>query len=78
MASNADIFFKFFFFLSMFVANQRFISHNLLLCRPLQRSVRSQVPSQVATPQMISSQLWAGETPDSNPELQDNSQARYH
>jgi hypothetical protein len=67
-----------FFFLYMFLSNQRFISHNLLLCRPSQRSARSQVPSQVATHQMIGSQLWAGETPDSNPGLEDNSQARYH
>jgi hypothetical protein len=29
----------------------------------------------VATPQEIGSQLWAGETPDSNPGLQDNSLA---
>ncbi len=49
----------------MFLANQRFISHNLLLCCPSQRSARSQVPSQVATHQTIGSQLWAGETPDS-------------
>jgi hypothetical protein len=63
-----------FFFLYMFLANQRFISHNLLLCCPSQRSARSQVPSQVATHQTIGSQLWAGEMPDSNPGLQDNSQ----
>ncbi len=28
--------------------------------------------------QKIGSQLWAGESPDSNPGLQDNSQERYH
>jgi hypothetical protein len=52
-----------FFFLYMFLANQRFISHNFLLCRTSQRSARSQVPSQVATHQKIGSQLWVGETP---------------
>ncbi len=62
----------------MFLANQRLISHNFLLCRPSQRSARSQVPSQVATNQKIGSQLWAGETLDLNPGLQDNSQERYH
>ncbi len=51
---------------------------NFLLCSPSQRSARSQVPSQVATHQEIASQLWAGETPDSNPGLQDNSLAGYH
>ncbi len=35
-----------FFFLYMFLANQWFISHNFLLCRPSQRSARSQVPTQ--------------------------------
>ncbi len=64
-----------FFFLYMFLANQWFNSHNFLLCCPSQRSARSQVPSQVATHQKIGSQLWAGETPDSNPGLQDISQA---
>jgi hypothetical protein len=39
-------------------------------------SARSQVPSQVATHQKIGSQLWAGEMPDLNPGLQDNSQVR--
>ncbi len=62
----------------MFLANQRFIYHNFLLCRPSQRSARSQVPSQVATHQKIGSQLWAGEILDSNPGLQDNSQSRCH
>jgi hypothetical protein len=50
---------------------------NCFLCRPSQRSARSQVPSQVATHQEIGSQLWAGETSDSNSELQDNSLVRY-
>ncbi len=59
----------------MFLANQRFNSHNFLLCIPSQRSAHSQVPSQVATHQKIGSQLWAGETPNLNPGLQDNSQA---
>ncbi len=51
---------------------------NFLLCCPSQRSARSQVPSQVATHQEMSRELWAGETPDSNPGLQDNSLARCH
>ncbi len=51
---------------------------HFLLCCPSQRLARSQVPSQVATHQEIGSQLWAGETPDSNPGLQDNSLVRYH
>jgi hypothetical protein len=51
---------------------------NFHLCCPSQRSARSQVPSEVATHQEIGSQLWAGETPDSNPGLQDNSLTRYH
>ncbi len=46
---------------------------NFLLCYSSQRSARSQVPSQVATHQEIGSQLRAGERPDSNPGLQDNS-----
>jgi hypothetical protein len=36
------------------------------------------VPSLVATHQEIGSQLWAGETPDSNLGLQDNSLEHYH
>jgi hypothetical protein len=51
---------------------------NFLLCCPSHWSARSQVPSQVATHQEIGSQLWAGETPDLNPGLQDNSLARVH
>ncbi len=58
--------------------NQRSIFHNFFLCCPSQRSARSQVPSQVATHQEMGNQLWAGETPDSNPGLQDNSLAHYH
>ncbi len=44
-------------------------SRNFLSVAPPQ----SQAPSQVATHQEIGSQLWAGETLDSNPGLQDNS-----
>jgi hypothetical protein len=51
--------------------------HNFLLCRPSQKSARSQVQSQVATHQEIGSQLWAG-APDLNQGLQDNSLVRYH
>jgi hypothetical protein len=60
------------------LANQRFIFHNFLLCCLSQKSSYSQVPSQVATHREIGSQLWAGETPDSNSGLQDNSLVRYH
>jgi hypothetical protein len=67
-----------FFFLYIFLANQRFIYPNFLLCYPSQRSAHGQVPSQVATHQKMGNQLWAGKTPDSNPGLQDNSQVHYH
>ncbi len=66
------------YFFSLYVLPKWFISHNFLRCRPSQRSALSQVPSQVATHRKIGSQLWAGETPDPNPGLQDDSQARYH
>jgi hypothetical protein len=56
-----------FLYIYIFLTNERFISHNLLLCRPSQKSVRSQVPSQVATHQTIGSQLWAGEMPGFEP-----------
>jgi hypothetical protein len=68
-----------FFFFSLYVFCEPEVHfHNFLLCCPSQRSARSQVPSQVATHQEIGSQLWAGETPNSNPGLQDNSLAHYH
>ncbi len=51
---------------------------SFFLCCPSQRSARSQVPSQMATHQEIGSQVCAGETPNSNPGLQDNSLGRYH
>ncbi len=60
----------FFFFVCFLRTRVHF--RNFLLCCPTQRSARRQVPSQVATHQEIGSQLWAGETPDSNPGLQDN------
>jgi hypothetical protein len=66
------------FFLCMFLVNQWFIFRNFHLCCPSQRAARSQGPSEVTTYQEIGSQLWAGETPDSNPGLQDNSLAHYH
>jgi hypothetical protein len=69
---------RFFFFFICFLANQQSIFHNFFLCCPSQRSARGQVPSQVATHQEMGNQLWAGETPDSNPGLQDNSLAHYH
>jgi hypothetical protein len=62
----------------MFLVNQQFLFRNFLLCCPSERSARSHVPSQVTTHQETGIQLWAGETPDSNPGLQDNSLARYH
>ncbi len=67
------------FFFSLYVFGEPAVHFlNFHLCCPLQRSARSQVPSEVATHQEIGSQLWAGETPDSNPGLQDNSLARYY
>jgi hypothetical protein len=68
-----------FFLFSFYVSGEPEVHfHNFLLCCPSQRSARSQVPSQVATHQENGSQLWAGETPDLNPGLKDNSLARYH
>jgi hypothetical protein len=70
---------NFFFFFSLYVFGEPVVHfRNFHLCCPSQRSARSQVPSEVATHQEIGSQLWAGETPDLNPGLQDNSLARYH
>jgi hypothetical protein len=66
------------FFLYMFLVNQQFIFRNFHLCRPSQKLAHSQVLSQVATQQEIGSQLWAGDMPDLNLGLQDNSLARYH
>ncbi len=68
---------EFFFFFICFGESEVHF-RNILLCCPSQRSARSQVPSQVATHLEIGSQLWAGDTLDSNPGLQDNSLARYH
>jgi hypothetical protein len=66
-------------FFSLYVFNEPKVHfHNFFRCCSYQRSARSQVSSQVATHQEIGSQLWAGETPDSNAGLQDNSLARYH
>jgi hypothetical protein len=62
----------------LFLSNQRLIFRNFLLCLPSKRSAHSQVPSQVATHQEIGSQLWAGQMPDSNLGLQDDSLAHYH
>ncbi len=67
---------RFFLYLFMFLANQRFIFVIFSSCRPSQR--HSQVPSQVATHQESGSQLWAGEMKDLNPGLQDNSLVHYH
>ncbi len=66
-------------FFSLYVFGETKVHfRNFLHCCPSQRSAHSQVPSQVAPHQEIGSQLWAGEMPDSNPGLQDNSLARYH
>ncbi len=63
----------------MFLTNQWFnFFYHFHLCCPSQRSACSQLPSQVATHYEIGSQLWAGETPDSDPGLQDNNLVRYH
>jgi hypothetical protein len=54
-------------FFSLYVFGEPAVHfHNFLLCCPSLRSAHSQVPSQVATHQEIGSQLWAGETLDSN------------
>ncbi len=57
LISNPHLKVFIFCFHYMFLANQRLISSNFLLCRPSQRSARSQVTSQVATHQKIGSQL---------------------
>ncbi len=66
-----------FFSLYMFFGEPAVHFSQFFLCCPSQRSACSQVPSQVATHQEMGNQLWAGETPDSNPGLQDNSLAHY-
>jgi hypothetical protein len=67
-----------FFFLYMFFGEPTVhFFPNFFLYRPSQRSARSQVPSQVAAHQEVGSQLWAGETPDLNSGLLDNSLVRY-
>jgi hypothetical protein len=66
-------------FFPLYVSGEPAVNfYDFLLCRPSQRSACSQVPSQVATYQEIGSQLWAGETLDSNLGLQDNSLVCYH
>ncbi len=75
---TSTVHYLFLFFLICFWANKRSIFHNFFLCCPSQRSAIGQVPSQVATHQEMGNQLWAGETPDSNPGLQDKSLAHYH
>ncbi len=66
-------------FFSLYVLGEPAVHFcNFFLCCPSQRSARSQVPSLGGNPPEISSQLWAGETPNSNPGLQDNSLVRNH
>ncbi len=61
-------------FFSLYVFGEPAV--HFLLFSPLSPLAHSQMPSQVATHQEIGSQLLGGETPDSNPGLQDNSLAR--
>ncbi len=67
-----------FFFLCMFLGNQRFIFVIFSSVAPHRGQPAAKGHPWVATHQEIGSQLWAGETPDSNPGLQDNSLVRYH
>jgi hypothetical protein len=63
----------FFFFLCMFLGNQRFFFVIFSSVAPHRGQPAAKCHPCVATHQEIGSQLWAGETPDSNPGLQDNS-----
>ncbi len=67
-----------FFFLCMFLANQRFIFLIFSSVAPHRGQPAAKCHPKVATNQKIGSQLWAGETPDSNPGLQDISLVCYH
>ncbi len=67
-----------FFFFVCFLANQRFIFVIFSSVAPHRGQPAAKCHPKVATHQEIGSQLWAGETPDSNPGQQDNSLVRYH
>jgi hypothetical protein len=77
-ARAPQIIYLFFFFLCMFLANQRFIFIIFSSVAPHRGQPAAKCHPKVATHQKIGSQLWAGETPDSNPGLQDNSLVCYH
>jgi hypothetical protein len=62
----------------MFLANQQFIFVILSSVAPHRGQPAAKCHPKVATHQEIGSQLWAGETPDLNPGLQDNSLVHYH
>ncbi len=64
----------------MFLANQWFIFVIFFFSSvaPHRGQSAAKYHPKVATHQEIGSQLWAGETPDLNPGLQDNSLVRYH
>jgi hypothetical protein len=57
----------------MFLGNQWFIFVIFSSVAPHRGQPAAKYHPKVATHQEIGSQLWAGETPDSNPGLQDNS-----
>jgi hypothetical protein len=62
----------------MFLGNQQFIFVIFSFVAPHRGQPAAKCHPWVATHQEIGSQLWAGETPDSNPGLQDNSLVHYH
>jgi hypothetical protein len=62
----------------MFLGNQLFIFVIFSSVAPHRGQPAAKCQRKVATHQEIGSQLWAGETLDSNPGLQDNSLVRYH
>ncbi len=67
-----------FFFLCMFLGYQRFIFVIVSSVAPHRGQPAAKCHPWVATHQEIGSQLWAGETLDSNQGLQDNSLVRYY
>ncbi len=62
----------------MFLANHRFIFIIFFSVAPHRGQPAAKYHPKVATHQKIASQLWAGEMPDLNPGLQDNSLVCYH
>jgi hypothetical protein len=62
----------------MFLANHRFMFIIFFSVAPHRGQPAAKYHPKVATHQEIGSQLWAGETPDLNLGLQDNSLVCYH